>query len=807
MFFTQEDYKKIEKWLLANSIKDTQFNEAATPLKGNEIITCVQDGKNVKVFLKDLMNQLFLLGVSDFLNVTNKYNARNISLEQAIQLIPFRSRKIGQVITFLNVDNNWSIYQFQGENLTQWSNTSLWVSILGSSSNLVPDEEDLTATLINGEDVLKFKDKLYNPNNQTGLGRKYLRKNIVNGTNILTQDMVNLSNTIYHIQYDYDLNGSTIVIPDNCVLLFKGGSFKNGTITGTNTSIEAGLHTIFGSNILIDGTWNCDNVYDSWFPLEKDSFINLQNLCNLTSEGYYGTVHIGNSHSITIPTNAASIKPNSNTTIILDGSITVNPTGFSNYYIFRLTDKQNITIKGGGSLIGDVEGHTGITGEWGHGIFIQGSYNITISNLQLLNFWGDGIEVDKSTSNSFTSELYLSNLTIYNNRRQGISLLSVKNVFVDNCVIYGIGSIKGTNPKAAIDIEPEGNDIAENVFITNCVEYSNGLGITAHNTVKNVTVSNCSCSSPQGVWHTGDITYRDCSFDNYFNLEGDIVRFVNCDMPVTNIVSSNLIEIDNCKFRSKKSFDYVSNTIALLVFNYSATGISKDCKVRVRNSSFDNTKEGNTPFPLVRKALAKNMGNKDIIFEKCTFNNALSYLYGGIQYGDYYDCLFRVPSLAIQLYADKTINFVGNTIIKNDESTARSMIVIESITKNFEDNLAVLNFSHNDFHYKGVSIIDIIPNNVNSMVVSFLDNSFSTRYISEEETLYINLKNHFDVFNYSNRRLDYQRYSGPTTSMGTPSPNNRGQLFYDTTMTTLNFWDGIEWRNSDGTLVSKVSIV
>lgn len=244
-----------------------------------------------------------------------------------------------------------------------------------------------------------------------------------------------------------------------------------------------------------------------------------------------------------------------------------------------------------------------------------------------------------------------------------------------------------------------------------------------------------------------------------------------------------------------------------MVFNYSATGIAKDCKVRVRNSSFDNTKEGNTPFPLVRKALAKNMGNKDIIFEKCTFNNALSYLYGGIQYGDYYNCLFRVPSLAIQLYADKTINFVGNTIIKNDESTARSMIVIESITKNFEDNLAVLNFSHNDFHYKGVSIIDIIPNNVNSMVVSFLDNSFSTRYISEEETLYINLKNHFDVFNYSNRRLDYQRYSGPTTSMGTPSPNNRGQLFYDTTMTTLNFWDGIEWRNSDGTLVSKVSIV
>ena len=88
MFFTQEDYRKIEKWLTAKSRKDTDFVGAATPLKGNETVVLVQDGKNVKTSVKDIVDQFFLLGVSDFLNITDKYGESYISLTQAIQLIP-----------------------------------------------------------------------------------------------------------------------------------------------------------------------------------------------------------------------------------------------------------------------------------------------------------------------------------------------------------------------------------------------------------------------------------------------------------------------------------------------------------------------------------------------------------------------------------------------------------------------------------------------------------------------------------------------------------------------------------------------
>lgn len=56
-------------------------------------------------------------------------------------------------------------------------------------------------------------------------------------TNVLTQHMISTSNTIYKIQYDYDLQGNEIVIPENCVLVFEGGSFKNGTVVGNSTRV------------------------------------------------------------------------------------------------------------------------------------------------------------------------------------------------------------------------------------------------------------------------------------------------------------------------------------------------------------------------------------------------------------------------------------------------------------------------------------------------------------------------------------------------------------------------------------------
>lgn len=107
-------------------------------------------------------------------------------------------------------------YKFNSNNQSD-PTTGKWVE----QHEAVPaDEEDITEQ--NG--TLQLANKTYDKQSFSGLGRVYLRKNIVGDKNVLTQAMINKANTIYVIQYDYDLNGQTIVTPSNSILKFDGGS-------------------------------------------------------------------------------------------------------------------------------------------------------------------------------------------------------------------------------------------------------------------------------------------------------------------------------------------------------------------------------------------------------------------------------------------------------------------------------------------------------------------------------------------------------------------------------------------------------
>lgn len=101
-------------------------------------------------------------------------------------------------------------YKFNSNNQSD-PTTGKWVE----QHEAVPaDEEDITEQ--NG--TLQLANKTYDKQSFSGLGRVYLRKNIVGDKNVLTQAMINKANTIYVIQYDYDLNGQTIVTPSNSIL-------------------------------------------------------------------------------------------------------------------------------------------------------------------------------------------------------------------------------------------------------------------------------------------------------------------------------------------------------------------------------------------------------------------------------------------------------------------------------------------------------------------------------------------------------------------------------------------------------------
>lgn len=111
--------------------------------------------------------------------------------------------------------------------------TKQMLEATGQSITNLPDGEDLKTE----HGVLKLADKQYNPVAYSGLGRRILRKNIVAGVNLLTQAMVSKPNTIYVIQYDYDLQGAEITIPEGCVLKFEGGGLNNGSVKFSQTTL------------------------------------------------------------------------------------------------------------------------------------------------------------------------------------------------------------------------------------------------------------------------------------------------------------------------------------------------------------------------------------------------------------------------------------------------------------------------------------------------------------------------------------------------------------------------------------------
>ena len=132
------------------------------------------------------------------------------------------------------------------------------------------DSADKSAQIVNNKD--------HKPVQFSGLGRVNFEKNIqtISGVdkNVLTQDMfykgevgsrVPNTNTIFLIQYDYDLNGQTITIPSDCVLKFDGGSLSNGTLVGINLEINSNINNIFDSSLQLELDNYKGEVKASWF--------------------------------------------------------------------------------------------------------------------------------------------------------------------------------------------------------------------------------------------------------------------------------------------------------------------------------------------------------------------------------------------------------------------------------------------------------------------------------------------------------------------------------------------------------------
>ncbi|TKR32854.1 hypothetical protein FCE95_00520 [Luteimonas gilva] len=176
-----------------------------------------------------------------------------------------------------------------------------------------------------------------------------------------------------------------------------------------------------------------------------------------------------------------------------DAKLAAKANSAERYNLLYVNKVRDVEISGG-QIVGDRNGHTGTSGEWGHGIFVRGSSNVTIRDLHVSNCWGDGLVIAAADMWQAppvgSKNVFVANIVSTNNRRQAISI-----GYVNDLKIYDseFSNSNGATPQCGVDIEPENGNIAYKVLFENCVVRGNArYGMLLYKGSQGVTVSNCT---------------------------------------------------------------------------------------------------------------------------------------------------------------------------------------------------------------------------------------------------------------------------------------------------------------------------
>lgn len=147
------------------------------------------------------------------------------------------------------------------------------------------------------------------------------------------------------------------------------------------------------------------------------------------------------------------------------------------YNLLSVVDRKKVTIEGG-TIVGNKLTRKGKPkGEHGMGISLVSCEDITIRGMNLREQWGDGIYIGRyGGKDSKCKNIEIRDTICDNNRRQGMSIVSVDGLQVENCEFNNTG---GTRPEAGIDFEPNNVDeVLQNIKLRNIrLNNNNGAGI------------------------------------------------------------------------------------------------------------------------------------------------------------------------------------------------------------------------------------------------------------------------------------------------------------------------------------------
>jgi len=122
--------------------------------------------------------------------------------------------------------------------------------------------------------------------------------------------------------------------------------------------------------------------------------------------------------------------------------------------------------------------------EWRHTLAFYSCENILIQGLTLQSSGGDGIYISSAGKPmDYCKNVTVRDCLIDDHNRQGISVISVENLLVENCVIQ---NTKGTAPQAGMDFEPNSRgQRLVNITLRNCTFKDNAsAGVIIHTYVR-----------------------------------------------------------------------------------------------------------------------------------------------------------------------------------------------------------------------------------------------------------------------------------------------------------------------------------
>lgn len=345
----------------------------------------------------------------------------------------------------------------------------------------------------------------------------------------------------YIINDTIDLQGETLYLPDGICIKMKKGVFKNGCIVGSNTRLE--YKNVVFDRVHIKGSWIVPHIITSMFKdLSYDN--SLKDVFALANPQVENQICIekGSYHVTAYKSSLRCLTVESNTKVVLNGELLLTPNDFANYSILYVTGN-NISISGNGIIVGDKYTHKGTNGEWGMGVYISGCNNISIKGLTIKNCWGDCIYINRNSSDVLIEDCFLDD-----GRRQGVSVISARNVFIRNCKISNVG---GTPPEYAIDVEPNEGDTVrhvtiEKVDVNNCRGGFLGYGKAPKAVIDTILIKKCKVTntvkSPMAFVGISNVMVDDCKILNYTGKKTMSFRDVG-------FVEANRISVDGNRLK------------------------------------------------------------------------------------------------------------------------------------------------------------------------------------------------------------------------------------------------------------------